>query len=238
MVPVVIPTTSPAERDRSAELALFGLRHVVPELGARQGAGVRRRVTFTWNPRPIDRRRGAEGRGRPRPLPQEPQNQIGLTGGSDPPIAEIHVVNQCSSKDDRRRSTPAARRTPSGTNRQDLATVHDNVIPTGTAAVHLLHPEAHLLRALRQPSRGHRSLRPDRSRSARQPEQHGLLVPERRPRAVLALHDVVGFAAEVRHRERSPDNSINWSATPTTVINLDPGAVLYVQVDGRLNDPG
>ena len=31
---------------------------------------------------------------------KNPQNQIGLKGGGDPRIAEIHVVNQCSSKDD------------------------------------------------------------------------------------------------------------------------------------------
>ena len=33
---------------------------------------------------------------------KNPQNQIGLTGGADPRIAEIHVVHQCSSK-----ATPA-----------------------------------------------------------------------------------------------------------------------------------
>ena len=48
----------------------------------------------------------------------------------------------------------------------------------------------------------------------RQSEQHGLLVPERRTRAVLALHDYDRHAAEFRHGSGVPDNSINWSATP------------------------
>ena len=130
---------------------------------------------------------------------KNPQNQIGLTGGSDPRIAELHVVRQCSSK-----KTPALHTCGPLTRRlgrrRDLRDGPRQRHSAGPAAVHLLHPEAHLLRALR---RNDRPGRPS-GRSAGQPEQHGLLVPERRSRAAVALHDVDRLAAEVRHGERSP----------------------------------
>ena len=34
-----------------------------------------------------------------------------------------------------------------------------------------------------------------------------------------------------------PDNSINWSATPTTAINLTARRLVYVQIDGGLDRP-
>ena len=173
------------ERDRPAELPLFGRRHVASELGARQGAAVR-----DAGPSPgihgRDRRsvRKKVAVGRDLYL-KNPQNQIGLTGGSDPRIDEIHVVHKCSSK-----KTPALhicgpveRRMG---RRRHLRDAPRQRHPAGPAAVHLLHPEAHLLRALR---RNDRSCRPSR-RAGGQSEQHGLLVPERRSRAVRALHDV------------------------------------------------
>ncbi len=107
------------ERDRSAELPLFGLRHVVPELGARQGPGV-------CDAGPAlgihgrDRRRGEEGSDRPRPVPQEPAEPDWPHGRRRPADRRDSRGELVLVEEDRRRCTPADRRTPNGTTTRSL----------------------------------------------------------------------------------------------------------------------
>ena len=155
---------------------------------------------------------------------KNPQNQIGLTGGSDPRIAEIHVVNKCSSKD-----TPALHTCGPSDAQWDTDTMFATPRQrhtAGPAAVYLLHPEAHLLRFFairtRQVDRSRRpgplTGPPDNPSNMGYWYQNADLGPSR-----PARRPQVRRRSSIRRAE-SPDNSINWSATPTTAINLTPGA--------------
>ena len=160
---------------------------------------------------------------------KNPQNQIGLTGGGDPRISEIHVVNKCSSKKD-----PALHACGPATADWDFdaifATVHDNVIPPGFIS---FTPQLTCC----APAGG--TILPSGSGS----QQHGILVPERRSRAPGALHD--GLAADLGLPERIRQSRAGASRQLDQLErDADHGDqpdssrhVLHVQVDGGIDDP-
>ena len=99
VVPVVIPTTTPASATGPLNFLYSGT-----DMWFQNSVHVKAPVYATRDlhleSTARDRRSGAEGRSRPRPLPEEPAEPDWPHGGSDPRIAEVHVVRQCSSKAD------------------------------------------------------------------------------------------------------------------------------------------
>ncbi len=107
IVPVVIPTTSPVSGAgplnflySGADMWFLNSVHVKAPVYVTRGPHLESTAV-------IDGEAEKAAIGRDLYL-KNPQNQIGSTGGSDPRIPEVHVVNQCSSKKTRR-STPADR---------------------------------------------------------------------------------------------------------------------------------
>jgi hypothetical protein len=150
---------------------------------------------------------------------KNPQNQIGQTGGGDPRIAELHVVRQCSSK-----KTPALH--DCGPLAADwdadalFATIHDSVIPPGPPPFISFIPKLTCCAPFGgtiAPS-GPSSGPPDATSNLGYWYQNadlGPLSPCTTSAGSPPTFDTAGGTA---------DNSINWSASPTTVVNLTPAA--------------
>jgi hypothetical protein len=143
---------------------------------------------------------------------KNPQNQIGLTGGTDPRISEIHVVHQCSSK-----SNPTLHTCGPTTALWDadkvFATTHDGTIPAGfltyTPSLTCCAPEGGTI----APS----GTSPSNMGFWYQFADLGPLSPcdPGTKTGTPPTFDTAGGVA---------DSSINLSATPTTAINLTPAA--------------
>jgi len=147
------------------------------------------------------------------------QNQIGLTGGSDPKVAELHVVHQCSSK-----KTPALHDCGPSNAEWDadnlFATVHDNVIPPGPPPFISYIPKLTCCAPFGgtiAPA-GPPSGPPDTTSNLGYWYQNADLGP------LSPCTTSTGSPPKFDTGSGLPDNSIDWSATPTTVINLTPGA--------------
>ncbi len=150
---------------------------------------------------------------------KSPQNQIGLTGGSDPRIAELHVVHQCSGK-----KNPALHNCGPTNAEWDadnlFATVHDNVIPPGPPPFISFMPKLTCCSPFGgtiAPS-GPPSGPPDTTSNLGYWYQNADLGP------LSPCTTSTGSPPKFDTASGVPDNSINWSATPTTVLNLTPGA--------------
>jgi hypothetical protein len=149
---------------------------------------------------------------------KNPQNQIGLTGGSDPRISEIHVVNQCSSK-----ATPGLHACGPSTAQWDadkiFATVHDNTIPasflTYTPRLTCCAPFGGTIAPAGV----------DNPSNLGFWYQNADLGPWS-PCTTGSLPSSV-FPNGLDTATGLPDSSINWSATPTTAINLTPSGTSY-----------
>ena len=156
---------------------------------------------------------------------KNPQNQIGLTGGADPRIAEIHVVHQCSSK-----ATPALHTCGPATADWDadaiFATIHDNVIPAGFLAY---TPRLTCC----APYGG--TIAPA---GVDTPSNMGYWYANADLGPLAPCTTSSGIAARLRHCE--------WNAGPLDQLERDSddrdqphsGCVLFLQVDGRQHDPG
>ena len=145
---------------------------------------------------------------------KNPQNQIGLTGGGDPRIDDIHVVNKCSSK-----ATPALHTCGPSNAQWDndaiFATVHDNVIPVGPPPFISFIPTLTCC----APYGG--SIAPA---GAANPSNMGFWYQNADLGPFAPCTTSTGSPPKFDTVSGVPDNSINWSATPATVINLTPGA--------------
>jgi hypothetical protein len=144
---------------------------------------------------------------------KSPQNQIGLTGGSDPRISEIHVVRWCSSK-----KTPATH--PCGPTTADwdddkiFATTHDNVIPPGPPPFISFIPQLTCCAPFDGSGSGTSNMGFWYQNADLGPLSRCTTSTASPPK----FDDPVSVAA---------DNLINWSATPSTAINLTPGGASY-----------
>ncbi len=142
-----------------------------------------------------------------------PQNQIGLTGGGDPRIGEVHVVNKCSSKANSTLHTCGPSNAQWDTDKI-FATVHDNVIPANfiswipTLTCCAPYGGTIAPAGTTNPSNmGFWYQNSDLGPFAPCTFTNGTPPP-------FKFDTATGVA----------DNSINLSATPTTAINLTPGA--------------
>jgi hypothetical protein len=150
---------------------------------------------------------------------KNPQNQIGLTGGSDPRISEIHVVHQCSSKNNPTLHNCGTLSDPWDTDKV-FATVHDSAIPasflTYTPQLTCCSPVGGTIAPA--PAAGSTS-------NMGFWYENADLGPWS-PCTTGSLPSSV-FPNGFDTASAVPDNSINWSATPTTAINLTPPGISY-----------
>jgi hypothetical protein len=150
---------------------------------------------------------------------KNPQNQIGLTGGGDPRIDEIHVVRWCSSK-----SNPTLHVCGPSNAQWDndaiFATVHDNVIPPGPPPFISFMPKLTCC----APYGG--SIAPSGPPAAPpdNPSNMGFWYQNADLGPLAPCTTSTGTPPKFDTASGVPDNSINWSASPTTVINMTPAA--------------
>jgi hypothetical protein len=153
---------------------------------------------------------------------KNPQNQIGLTGGSDPRIDEIHVVDKCSSKD-----TPALHTCGPSTTQWDadkiFATHHDNVIPVGPPPFISFMPKLTCC----APYGGSIAPAGPLSGPPDNPSNMGFWYQNADLGPFAPCTTSTGSPPKFDTASGVADNSINWSATPTTVINLTPPGASY-----------
>jgi len=141
---------------------------------------------------------------------KNPQNQVGLTGGTDPRLAEIHVVRQCSSK-----ATPALHTCGPATAQWDtdkiFTTVHDSVIPASFLS---FTPQLTCC----APAGG--SIAPSGGAGSNMGfwYQNAHLGPYSPCTTSTGSPPVFDTASG------APDNTINLSATPVNAINLTPAS--------------
>jgi hypothetical protein len=136
-----------------------------------------------------------------------PQNQIGLTGGSDPRIAEIHVVHQCSSKANPTLHTCGPLQAQWDTDKIFApAGAADNAIPLGFLAY---TPQLTCC-ALPSPTTPASNL------------GYAYVNAELGPYSPCTVTS--GTPPIFDTASGTPDNAVNMSATPTTAINLTPAA--------------
>jgi Tfp pilus assembly protein PilX len=152
------------------------------------------------------------------PGPGTNQNQIGLTGGTDPRIGEIHVIGQCvtGAKEDRHPCGPTTAQWDAD---RIFATVHDNVIPPGPPPFISFIPKLTCC----APFTGAISPAGPPAGPPDNPSNMGFwylnadlgpMTPCTTSSGTPPTFDTAAGA----------DSSINWSASPTTVINLTPAA--------------
>jgi hypothetical protein len=154
---------------------------------------------------------------------KNPQNQIGQTGGSDPPISEIHVFHQCSSKHNPSLHNCGTLTDPWATDKI-FATAADNQIPasflTYTPRLTCCLPFGGTI----APSSSTGGA-PDNPSNMGFWYENADLGPWS-PCTTGSLPSSV-FPNGFDTASGIPDNSINWSATPTTAINLTPPGTSY-----------
>ena len=150
---------------------------------------------------------------------KNPQNQIGLTGGSDPPIDELHVVGRCSSKSNPTLHT-CGPSTAQWDNDKMFATVHDNVIPPGPPPFISFIPKLTCC----APYGGSIAPSGPPSGPPDNPSNMGFWYQNADLGPLAPCITSTGSPPIFDTASGAPDNSINWSATPTTVINVTPAA--------------
>jgi hypothetical protein len=151
---------------------------------------------------------------------KNPQNQIGLTGGGDPRIDEIHVVRWCSSK-----TNPTLHACgPSNAqwdNDKIFATIHDNVIPPGPPPFISFTPKLTCC----APYGGSIAPSGPPAGPPDNPSNMGFWYQNADLGPLAPCTTSTGSPPKFdTANPLTPDNSINWSASPTTVINLTPAA--------------
>jgi hypothetical protein len=150
---------------------------------------------------------------------KNPQNQIGLTGGGDPRIDEIHVVRWCSSK-----ANPTLHDcgplTAQWENDAIFATHYDNVIPPGPPPFISFMPKLTCC----APYSGTIAPAGPPSAPPDNPSNMGFWYQNADLGPLAPCTTSTGSPPKFDTASGVPDNSINWSATPTTVINLTPAA--------------
>jgi Tfp pilus assembly protein PilX len=218
IVPVVIPTTSPAGASgplnflySGADLWLENSVHVRAPLYVQRDLHLESTAV-------VDGAAQKVAVGRDLYL-KSPQNQIGLTGGTDPRVAEVHVVHQCSSK-----NTPALHICGPSTANWDadaiFATIHDNVIPAGPPPLISYTPKLTCC----APYSGTIAPAGPPAGPADSPSNMGFWYQNADLGPYSPCTTKSGTPPIFDTASGVPDNSINWSATPTTAINLTPGA--------------
>jgi hypothetical protein len=218
IVPVVIPTTTPASGAGPLNFLYSGA-----DMWFQNSVHVKAPVYVTRDlhlesTAVIDGEADKAAIGRDLYL-KNPQNQIGLTGGSDPRIPEIHVVNQCSSK-----NIPALHICGPSNAQWDndaiFATVHDNVIPPGPPPFISFMPKLTCCAPFAGtiPPAGPPAGPPD------DPSNMGFWYQNADLGPLAPCNASTGSPPTFDTASGVPDNSINWSATPTTAINLTPAA--------------
>jgi hypothetical protein len=150
---------------------------------------------------------------------KNPQNQIGLTGGSDPRIDELHVVGRCSSKSNPTLHT-CGPSTAQWDNDKMFATVHDNVIPPGPPPFISFIPKLTCC----APYGGSIAPSGPPSGPPDNPSNMGFWYQNADLGPLAPCITSTGSPPIFDTASGAPDNSINWSATPTTVINVTPAA--------------
>jgi len=155
---------------------------------------------------------------------KNPQNQIGLTGGTDPRLPEIHVVNKCSSK-----ANPTLHTCGPLTAAWDVdavfATVADNTIPAGfiayTPQLTCCAPYGGAISPPAPPPVPPATTSVSNMGFWYQNADLGPLSPCTNSTGTPPIFDTASGV---------PDNSINWSATPVNAINLTPATSYTCQV--------
>jgi hypothetical protein len=162
---------------------------------------------------------------------KNPQNQIGLTGGGDPRLDEIHVVGQCSSK-----NTPVLHPCGPSTPHTQwdadkiFAEIHDDVIPAGPPPFISFIPKLTCCAGGAgggAPLGGSIAPAGPPSGPPDNPSNMGFWYQfaDLGPHAPCTTS--TGSPPKFDTASGVPDNSINWSATPSTVINLTPPGASY-----------
>jgi hypothetical protein len=208
VVPVVIPTTSPASAAGPLNFLYSGSDMWFENSVHVKAPVYVRRDLHMESTSQIDGAAEKAAIGRDLYL-KNPQNQIGLTGGGDPRIAEIHVVHQCSSK---KNSTLHDCDWDAD---KIFATVHDNVIPPGPPPFISFTPQLTCC----APVAG--SIAPAGSAGS---SNMGFWYQNADLGPLAPCTTSTGSPPKFDTASGVPDNSINWSASPSTVINLTPGA--------------
>ena len=219
IVPVVIPPTSPA-----SGTGPLNFLYPAGTSGSRNRCTSRRRstsrATCTSNPTVAGRRklRQGKGRDRPGPLPEEPRRT--RSGSPEAAIRGSPSSTSCISALRRRprRCTTAGRRQPIGTTTRSSRPSTTTSSRRPASFISFI-PKLTCCapfggRSPRRPSARPPDTRATWATGTRTPIS-GRSRPARRPAARRPKFDTASGV---------PDNSINWSATPTTVINLTPGA--------------
>jgi hypothetical protein len=154
---------------------------------------------------------------------KNPQNQIGQTQTGDPPLSEIHVVHQCSSKANPTLHDCGTLTNPWNTDKI-FATVANNAIPatylTYTPRLTCCAPFGGTI----APSSSSLTGTPDNPSNMAFWYQNADIGPWS-PCTTGSLPTSV-FPNGV-DTAGGPDSSINWSATPTNAINLTPPGTSY-----------
>jgi hypothetical protein len=218
IVPVVIPTTSPVSAAGPLNFLYSG-----SDMWFENSVHVKAPVYVTGDlhmesTSKIDGEAQKAAIGRDLYL-KNPQNQIGQTGGSDPRIAEIHVVRWCSSK-----ANPTLHACGPSNAQWDndaiFATVHDNVIPPGPPPFISFMPKLTCCApyAGTIAPAGLPSAPPDN------PSNMGFWYQNADLGPLAPCTTSTGSPPKFDTVSGVSDNSINWSASPTTVINLTPAA--------------
>ena len=225
IVPVVIPTDVAGERDGPLNFLYSGT-----DMWFQNSVHVKAPLYVTRDlhleSTAADRRSGAEGRGRPRPLPEEPAEPDRPDG----------------------RQRPADRRGPRGApvlveGDPDAAHVRADDTPTGTTT---RSSRRSTTTSSRRPPPfisyipkltccapyGGTIAPAGPRRTADNPSNMGFWYQNADLGPFVALHDVDAARRRTSTPRAESDNSINWSATPTHGDQPDARRLLHVQVDG------
>jgi hypothetical protein len=218
IVPVVIPTTSPVSAAGPLNFLYSG-----SDMWFENSVHVKAAVYVTRDlhmesTSQIDGAAKKAAIGRDLYL-KNPQNQIGLTGGGDPRIDEIHVVRWCSSK-----ANPTLHTCGPSTAQWDndaiFAATHDNVIPPGPPPFISFIPKLTCC----APSLGSIPPAGPPAGPVDNPSNMGFWYQFADLGPTAPCTTSTGTPPKFDTASGIPDNSINWSASPTTVINLTPVA--------------
>jgi Tfp pilus assembly protein PilX len=213
IVPVVIPTTSPASATGPLNFLFSGADMWLEQSGHVRAPLYVTRDLHLESSAQVDGAAQKVAVGRDLYL-KNPQNQIGLTGGSDPRIAEVHVVRQCSSKTNPTLHT-CGPLTADWDADKIFATTHDNVIPPGflsfTPKLTCCAPYGGSIAPAGPPAG-----------PTDNPSNMGFWYQNADLGPFAPCTTSTGSPPKFDTASGAPDNSINWSASPTTVINLTP----------------
>jgi hypothetical protein len=221
VVPVVIPTTTPASASGPLNFLYAGA-----DMWFQNSVHVKAAIYVTRDlhlesTAVIDGAAQKAAIGRDLYL-KNPQNQIGLTGGTDPRIAEIHVVRWCSSKKNPTLHPCGTVADPWDTDKI-FATVHDNVIPPGPPPFISFIPKLTCC----APFGGTIAPSGPPAGPSDNPSNMGFWYLNADLGPLSPCTTSTGSPPKFDTASGVADNSINWSASPTTVINLTPPGASY-----------